>query len=82
QDVLAFSPIGAITGAFDAVHGTLTLTGNDTVAHYQAALDAVTYFNTSNNPSALARTVTVIASDGIVDSTPVTDTINVTPVNN
>ncbi|MFX9165550.1 autotransporter-associated beta strand repeat-containing protein, partial [Acinetobacter baumannii] len=30
QDVLAFSPIGAITGAFDAVHGTLTLTGANT----------------------------------------------------
>ncbi|MES5485986.1 hypothetical protein QMZ05_24805 [Bradyrhizobium sp. INPA03-11B] len=82
EDVLAFSTIGAITGSFDAVHGILTLTGSDTVAHYQAALDAVTYVNTSNNPSGLARTVTIIANDGILDSTPVTDTIDVTPVNN
>ncbi|MGN1291078.1 MAG: beta strand repeat-containing protein, partial [Bradyrhizobium sp.] len=82
EDVLAFTPIGAITGSFDAVHGILTLTGSDTVAHYQAALDSVTYVNTSNNPSGLARTVTIIANDGILDSTPVTDTIDVTPVNN
>ncbi|NEV00908.1 hypothetical protein [Bradyrhizobium uaiense] len=82
QDVLAFVNTATITGTFDAVHGTLTLTGNDTVAHYQTALDSITYLNTSNNPSGLARTVTIIANDGIVDSTPVTDTINVTPVNN
>ncbi len=41
----------------------------------------MTYFNTSDNPSGLARTVTIIANDGTVDSAPATDTINVTPVN-
>src|SRR4029077_20047402 len=71
----------SITGSFNAATGTLTLTGTDTVAHYQAALASVTYFNTSENPSGATRTVTVIVNDGTLDSAPATETINVTPVN-
>ena len=81
EDVLAFSNTAGITGTFDSVTGKLTLSGSDTVAHYQAALASVTYVNTSENPSGAPRTVTVIANDGTLDSAPVTDTINVTPVN-
>ncbi len=81
QDILAFANTANITGSFDAASGKLTLTGTDTVADYQAALDSVTYFNNSDNPSGLARTVTIIANDGTANSTAVTDTINVTPVN-
>ncbi|MCC8980975.1 cadherin domain-containing protein [Bradyrhizobium acaciae] len=81
EDVLGFNPQNGITGSFDAATGTLTLTGTSSVANYQAALASVTYFNTSDNPSGLARTVTITANDGTLDSTPVTDTINVTPVN-
>jgi hypothetical protein len=81
EDVLAFSNTASIIGTFDSVTGKLTLTGSDTVAHYQAALASITYVNTSDNPSGAPRTVTITANDGSVDSTPVTDTINVTPVN-
>ncbi|UGY18283.1 cadherin repeat domain-containing protein [Bradyrhizobium septentrionale] len=81
EDVLAFANTATITGTFNAATGTLTLTGTDTVANYQAALAAVTYHNTSDNPSGAARTVTITANDGTLDSSPVTDTINVTPVN-
>jgi hypothetical protein len=81
EDVLAFATIGAISGTFDALTGTMTLTGSDTVANYQAALRTVTYVNTSENPSGAARTVTIVTNDGILNSTPATDTINVTPVN-
>jgi hypothetical protein len=81
EDVLAFSNTATITGTFDPSTGKLTLSGSDTVAHYQAALASVTYVNTSDNPSGAARTVTITANDGLIDSTPVTDTINVTPVN-
>jgi hypothetical protein len=81
EDVLAFSNTATITGSFDPLTGKLTLTGSDTVAHYQAALASVTYVNTSDNPSGAPRTVTITANDGLVNSTPVTDTINVTPVN-
>ncbi|KJC57360.1 hypothetical protein UP10_30410 [Bradyrhizobium sp. LTSPM299] len=81
EDILGFTDTAHITHSFDAATGTLTLTGSDTVADYQAALDSVTYFNTSDNPSGAARTVTIIANDGTLDSSHVTDTINVTPVN-
>src|SRR5262249_45709647 len=48
QDSLSFANMSAITGNFDASTGTLTLTGVDTVAHYQAALRTVKYANTSS----------------------------------
>ncbi|WP_196238955.1 hypothetical protein, partial [Bradyrhizobium sp. BR2003] len=81
QDVLGFTNQNGITGSFDAATGTLTLTGSSSVANYQTALASVTYINTSDNPSGLARTVTITTNDGTLDSSPVTDTINVTPVN-
>ncbi|MHC1945960.1 cadherin domain-containing protein [Bradyrhizobium sp. UFLA06-06] len=81
QDVLGFTNQNGITGSFNAATGTLTLTGSSSVANYQAALASVTYINTSDNPSGLARTVTITTNDGTLDSSPVTDTINVTPVN-
>ena len=46
QDLLAFTNTANIT-AFNAVTGTLTLTGTDTVANYQTALRSVTYADTS-----------------------------------
>ncbi|GIQ77493.1 cadherin repeat domain-containing protein [Bradyrhizobium sp. RD5-C2] len=84
QDVLGFVDTAHIHGAWDALHGELTLTGiaGSTVGDFQTALDSITYFNTSNNPSGLARTVTITANDGTLDGTPATDTIDVTPVNN
>ncbi|MCK1293045.1 VCBS domain-containing protein [Bradyrhizobium sp. 30] len=81
QDVLGFTNQNGITGSFNAATGTLTLTGSSSVANYQTALDSVTYFNTSDNPLSLARTVTIITNDGAANSVAVTDTINVTPVN-
>jgi large repetitive protein len=81
EDVLGFTNQNGITGSFNAATGTLTLTGSSSVANYQTALASVTYFNTSDNPSGAARTVTIITNDGTLDSTPATDTINVTPVN-
>ncbi len=42
----------------------MTLTGTDTVANYQTALESVTYTDTSENPSTAARTVTFTADDG------------------
>src|SRR5207244_3802472 len=58
EDILSFVNTGTITGSFDAPSGKLTLTGSDTIANYQTALRNVLYNNTSENPSAAARTVT------------------------
>src|SRR5205085_9396491 len=50
EDILSFTNTANIIGAFNAVTGKLTLTGSDTVASYQAALRAIKYNNTSENP--------------------------------
>jgi VCBS repeat-containing protein len=84
QDVLGFTNTANITGTFNAVTGTLTLTGSDTVANYQAALRSVTYNNTSGSPSTLQRTVTWQVDDGAGMnnlSAPVTSTIKVVSTN-
>ncbi|HEV7424963.1 MAG TPA: Ig-like domain-containing protein [Thermoanaerobaculia bacterium] len=84
QDVLGFTNTANITGVFNAGTGTLTLTGTDTLANYQAALRSVTYANASTNPSTSPRTVTWQVDDGAgVNnlSAPVTSTINVISTN-
>ena len=81
QDVLAFADTPSITGVWNAVSGTMTLTGSDTLANYEAALRAVTYQNTSDNPSTLTRTVSFTANDGDDPSNTVTRDIDVTSVN-
>ncbi len=49
--------------------GVLTLSGSDTVAHYQQVLRTVTYDNASGTPTAGERRVDVVASDGVNLST-------------
>ena len=67
QDVLAWvdNNLGdSITLDGSSTAQTIVLTGSDTLANYQAALRAVTYQNTSEDPSTLTRTVTFTANDG------------------
>lgn len=59
EDVLAFNNTPNITGVFNAVTGTLTLSGTDTVAKYQAALRSITYANTSNTPMMAVRRLAI-----------------------
>ena len=81
QDVLGYTPVGAITGTWDAATGTMTLSGTDTLANYQAALRAVTFENTSQNPVSATRTVSMKVSDGMLDSNVATRNIAVSPIN-
>jgi hypothetical protein len=80
EDVLALPTQPVITATFEAATGRLTLTGTDTVAEYQAALRAVTYANTSDDPSTLARTATFTARDAGGFGTPGTHGISITAV--
>jgi len=82
EDVLAFPGVSGITGSWNSSTGTMTLTGSATLANYQAALRAVTYRNTSSNPSTLQRTVSFTVNDGCVNSNTVTRNITITPVCN
>jgi Bacterial Ig domain len=68
EDSLAFVDTAKIDGDWVASTGTLTLTPvtgqTPTVADFQNALRAVTFANTSEDPSGAARTVEFRADDG------------------
>jgi T1SS-143 domain-containing protein len=85
-DVLADGGVPAgISFALDAtVVGviTVTLTGNASLADYQAAIKAVTYQNGSDNPSVVDRIIDVTVTDAHDNvSNTATTTIHVTAVN-
>ena len=81
QDVLALGGIHAGIVAGAQIANTLTLTGTATPAAYQAALRDVTYVNTSEGPSTLARTVTFTVTDDTALSDSATRGITVAAVN-
>ncbi len=81
QDVLDFANTATITGVWNATTGTLSLTGSDTLANYEAALRSVTYENTSDDPSGSLRTILITVNDGVVDSNVLTRDVDVVPVN-
>src|SRR4029453_7178240 len=90
-DVLGFVNTATISGSYNALTGVLTLTGTDTKAAYEAALESVTYHSTSDDPTnngtapsrTISWTVTDANSDGAGAQTSVaaTSNINVTAVN-
>ena len=61
-----------ITANYNAATGVLTLTGNDTLAHYQQVLDSVTYVSTSDNPTNFgtqtSRTISWVVNDGALNN--------------
>ena len=59
QDSLNFANQFNITGEYDSTTGTLTLTGTDSIANYEAALRSITYVNGSDNPDTSTRSVRV-----------------------
>ena len=81
EDVLGFNNQNGIIGSWNALTGTLTLTGLASLANYQAALRSVTYFNTSQLPSQVTRTVSFMVNDGALNSNMQTRDINVVNVN-
>ncbi len=81
EDLLGFTDQNGITGSFDGPTGVLNLTGIAAVSDYEAALQSVTYENTSSNPSLLDRDITFIADDGTNPSTPAVKTLSITAVN-
>ena len=55
----------------------LTLSGTDTLAHYQQVLGTVKYNNTTGSPAIAAETVNVVANDGFNSSAVAVATINI-----
>ncbi len=71
----------SISASYDSVTGILSLTGTDTVAHYQQVLRSVTYNNISDTPDETARVIQFVANDGMDDSNVATATVSVTAAN-
>ncbi|MDX1890149.1 Ig-like domain-containing protein [Mycolicibacterium sp. 050158] len=66
-DTLGFTNTGLITGSFNSSTGVLTLTGNTSLANYQAALRSVTFASTA---TAGVKTVSVVVTSDGVNSLP------------
>ncbi|MEA2737570.1 MAG: hypothetical protein QOH05_877, partial [Acetobacteraceae bacterium] len=84
-DTLTATTAGTgITATFS--NETLTLSGNDTLAHYKQVMDSVAFASTAADPgnagANLTRTVSWTVSDGLISSTTPTSTIKIhsTPV--
>ena len=97
SDALSVSGHAGASGDIGSIHfaitstattETVTLTGTDTVAHYNAVLDLVQFNNTSENPDTTARSYTVTAVDdgtgtntGSASTTETVTAVNDAPVN-
>ncbi|MHA6316122.1 Ig-like domain-containing protein, partial [Altererythrobacter sp. CAU 1778] len=60
---------------------TVSLSGNATQADYTAAIQAIQFNNTSQNPSDVDRVINVTVNDGLATSRTATTIIDVIPVN-
>jgi VCBS repeat-containing protein len=74
-DVLSYSETGGVTGALNAAKDTLTLGGSRSKADYRAALRAVEFSNTRNDPSLVDRTISFEVNDGDASSSPSSRTV-------
>ncbi len=72
-DTLNFTNQNGISGSYSG--GILTLSGSATPAQYQTALQSVTFSTTSNiTPT---RSISVVAIDGVLDSSPAAESVKV-----
>ena len=82
-DTLAATTAGtSITASYNASTGVLSLSGSDTLAHYQQVLDSVAYSSSSQDPTSSgadpSRTISWVVNDGTLNSAMQTTTVNIT----
>ena len=75
SDDLLFTDQNGISGSYDDGTGVLTLTGDSSVANYQAALRTVRYRNLSSRALSATKTIVFTANDAGSDSAPATKQI-------
>ena len=77
SETLAANTAGTgITAAYNAASGVLSLSGSDTLAHYQQVLQSVTYVDTLKTTTNTGnRTLSFAVSDASNPSTPVTSNV-------
>jgi VCBS repeat-containing protein len=82
NDVLTFVNTATITGTFVPNAGTLSLTGTDTVAAYQAALRSIKYSSISDAPVLAMRYIDYTVTDNLgATSTNKTNFVTITETN-
>jgi gliding motility-associated-like protein len=81
EDKLVFVNQNGITGMYNPATGVLVLTGQSSVANYQAALRSIAFENTSEDPATAIRKVRFTVNDGLVNSSALDRTITVSKVN-
>jgi hypothetical protein len=81
EDRLVVSNAQGLSVLWDAIAGTLSITGNADASTYEAVLRALQYENISLSVSEGARSVTVYISDAALDSLSFSKTVDVIAVN-
>jgi gliding motility-associated-like protein len=81
EDKLVFVDQNGITGMYNPTTGGLVLSGQSSVANYQAALRSVAFENTSEDPATVVRRVRIMVNDGLVNSNLLERTITVSRTN-
>ncbi len=82
QDTLVFTNQPGLSGSFNTAAGVLTITGNASVADYQAALRTITFDNSSESPNTATRQIEWSVTDASNNSSNLlTRDLNVTAVN-
>jgi hypothetical protein len=66
-DALQFTNQNGITGSYNPATGVLTLSGNASIADYQAALRSITFSSTTQQPVGV-RTISWVVNDGAAQS--------------
>ena len=79
EDLLAFTDTANVTGTWNSITGT-DPRGQRHAGRLPAALQAVTYLDTSDDPSTATRTVSFQVDDGLAESNVITRKITVTPI--
>ncbi|WP_374339779.1 type I secretion C-terminal target domain-containing protein, partial [Leeia sp.] len=74
-------PAGITASAYNPATGVITLTGSASLANYQAAIRAIAFSNSGDNPSTVDRVINVVVNDGTANSNVAVSTIHVTAVN-
>jgi len=76
-------PNGITASVDSSVSGkiTVTLTGAASITDYVAAIKSITYANTSEDPSTVDRTYSVVVNDGGTHSVAVSGAVHVTAIN-
>ncbi|MEM8931234.1 MAG: Ig-like domain-containing protein, partial [Acidobacteriota bacterium] len=73
--------VGGTSIVANYVAPTLSLTGSDTLANYQAVLQSLTYNNSSNDPDETSRIISCVVNDGTTASAAANKTVSVAEVN-